>query len=138
MIDDVTYEAAARELIGYNIYRNDELIATVDANTLTYSESAPAGQTSYKITALYTEGESAPCEKITTTSVATIGSIGVNMNAKNGMISIEGAEGYEVSIATLDGKVIFHETAKATITLPVAKGLYIVTVGKTSTKLLAD
>ncbi|MBD5356072.1 MAG: fibronectin type III domain-containing protein [Bacteroides sp.] len=138
MIDDVTYEAAARELTGYNIYRNDELIATVDANTLTYSEAAPSGQVSYKVTAIYSVGESAPCEKIITTSVATIGSLGVNMSAKSGIITIEGADGYEVSIVALDGKVLFNGTANGTITLPVTKGLYIVTVGDTSAKLLAD
>lgn len=137
MIDDVTYEAAARELIGYNIYRNDELIATVDANTLDYCDSAPSGQVSYKVTALYNVGESAPCEQTTTVSVATIESIGVNMTAKNGIITIEGADGYDISIVTIDGKSIFSGKADGTIRIPAAKDIYIVTVGNKSTKLLA-
>lgn len=138
MIDDVTYEAAARELVGYNVYRNNELIATVDANTLTYSDVKTSGHVSYKVTALYSIGESAPCENAITDSVAIIESIGAGVDAKDGKIYVEGADGCEVSIVALDGKVLFNGTARGTVALPVAKGLYIVTVAGKSAKLLVD
>lgn len=136
MIDDVTYEAAARELTGYNIYRDGELVATVGADTLTYSEADNGEKASYEVTAVYNAGESAPCEKVSLTSVAMIGSLGVSVSATDGMITIAGAEGHEVSVIAADGKVIFSGKANGTVNIPAAQGVYAVKVDKASAKIL--
>lgn len=136
MIDDVTFEPAARELIGYKVYRNDELIATLGADKLTYTEDAPKGEISYKVTALYKNGESAPCEKVVTLSVVNIGAAGASVTAANGMIVISGAEGEEVNVTALDGKTIYNGVAASTVKVPVDNGVYMVTIGKRTVKIL--
>ena len=58
-IDDVTYEAGDGVLTGYNVYRNGELIGTVDTSTLKYTdETSTSGTNVYSVTAVYTDGES--------------------------------------------------------------------------------
>ncbi|MDZ4181750.1 MAG: choice-of-anchor J domain-containing protein, partial [Candidatus Cloacimonadaceae bacterium] len=51
-----------RALLGYNVYRNDVLIANVPSpTTLTYDDTdLSSGFHSYKVTAVYTSGESIP------------------------------------------------------------------------------
>lgn len=61
MIDDVTYEGKPLTLNGYNIYCDNVLVGTVDANTQTFdhnTESLASGQHIYNVTAVYAEGES--------------------------------------------------------------------------------
>mgnify|MGYP006279408213 CR=1 FL=1 len=49
------------ELISYNLYRNNRLFDTVDANILTYTnENLQSGEYSYYLTAEYLQGESEP------------------------------------------------------------------------------
>ncbi len=51
------------EILSYNIYRNDELIAEVDTNQNSYlDENLPDGVYQYGVTAVYAEGESDPSE----------------------------------------------------------------------------
>ncbi len=50
-----------RNLLSYNVYKNDELLATIPVGTLTYSDfNVLYGIQQYKVTALYSEGESVP------------------------------------------------------------------------------
>lgn len=61
---------ATRDLTGYNIYRNDALIATVDAATLTYTDvEPPVGSHEYYVTAIYPAGESEPSNSASFTGI---------------------------------------------------------------------
>ena len=69
MIDDVKYEAGSGLLVGYNLYRDQQFVATVDANQNEWvDEHVPDGTHTYAITAVYAEGESAPTysQRVTT------------------------------------------------------------------------
>ena len=69
MIDDVQYEAGSGLLTGYNLYRDEQLVATVDANQTTWvDQNVPDGTHLYAVTARYAEGESAPtfAQRVTT------------------------------------------------------------------------
>jgi hypothetical protein len=57
-VDDVTYEAPAMTPVGYNIYKNGNKIASVDANTTTYTDASGETNDVYTVTAVYAEGES--------------------------------------------------------------------------------
>lgn len=57
-VDDVTYEAPAMIPTGYNIYKNGNKIASVDANTTTYTDASGETDDVYNVTAVYAEGES--------------------------------------------------------------------------------
>jgi len=52
----------SRALLGYNIYRNDAVIANItDPTTLAYTDiGLTSGMFTYKVTAVYTSGESVP------------------------------------------------------------------------------
>lgn len=138
MVDDVTYEAADRELTGYYIYRDGNIIAKVDAETLTYSEPIPTKEAKYKVTALYTIGESSPCEELTSSSATTLEAIGAKVIAANGSLIINNANENMINIVSIDGKTIFNEKSKGTISLPVSKGIYIIQIGNHVTKILVD
>lgn len=62
MIDDVRYEGARLELTGYNVYRDNELFATVAADATTCRVAVPADESEetheYAVTAVYAPGES--------------------------------------------------------------------------------
>lgn len=48
-----------RSLVGFKIYRNDQIIAQTEPTVLTWTDQNPvAGANTYYVTALYTEGES--------------------------------------------------------------------------------
>jgi len=55
-----------RDLLSYNIYRNNELITTVPLDVLSYSDmNLPGGTYTYFVTAVYTEDESVPSNTVT-------------------------------------------------------------------------
>lgn len=65
--DDITYAPAVVEYapIGYNIYRDGEMINGQPVTTTSYTDAdASEGVHSYCVTTLYEKGESAPCEAI--------------------------------------------------------------------------
>lgn len=60
-IDDVTYEAGAGTVTGYNVYRDNILAATVKGGTETFTDTeAENGTHTYSVTAVYADGESMP------------------------------------------------------------------------------
>lgn len=60
--DDITYDAAedSAKILGYNIYRDGELIATVDSLTNSYVDNLGKNDTvhKYNVTVVYSTGES--------------------------------------------------------------------------------
>ena len=91
-IDDITYIAGIGMPIGYNIYRNGELVATVNGNASSYTDTAIQGDGVYKyaVTAVYDDGESAPvlASPVVITAIDGIG----------------GANGKTYTVYSIDGK----------------------------------
>lgn len=138
MIDDVTYETAERELIGYNVYRDGRAVANVGPETLDYSEQAQASGSTYQITAVYSCGESAPCEKASVSSVSLINPMEFDVTAKDGILRIGNSDGRDVRVTAVDGKVIFNGTSRGTTSISAPKGIYIVTIGSKSAKIMME
>ncbi|MCI7597390.1 MAG: choice-of-anchor J domain-containing protein [Prevotella sp.] len=112
MLDDFTYETSTAP-VGYNVYRDDKLMAT--ATTLNYTDAtAKKGETyTYKVTAVYMDGsESAP---ISTTIATTISQL-ENSGATN------------FNVYTLDGVQVLKD-AKSLKGLK--EGVYIINGVKT-------
>lgn len=67
-LDDITYRVGAGKPVKYNIYRDNELVGTVDGATLTFSGNVgEVGQGEYSVTAVYVDGrESKPVTAIAT------------------------------------------------------------------------
>ncbi len=111
VIDDVTYTAGVGKPIGYNVYRNGELVATVSGETTSYTDAtSPAdGTYTYSVTAVYDDGESAP---VSATPVV-ISAIG----------GVDAANGKTYTVYTVDGKRV---AAGVKSLNGLKKGVYIV------------
>ena len=74
-VDDVTYKVGSDMPVGYNIYRDGELVGHVDGSgNTTYTDSAaPEGTHTWSVTAVYADGEeSAPVEAQDVTAITEI------------------------------------------------------------------
>ena len=114
-IDDVTYISGAGILSGYNIYRNGQLIATVDAKTLGYvdAESADASNV-YSVSAVYTDGESDPVSASVATAISNVE-----------------ASGKKLDVYTIDGRLVGEGL---TSTKRLRSGVYVINGQKVTVK----
>ena len=95
LVDDVTYEKGTEIVMGYNVYRNDQLLKTMSPDQTEFvDETAEAGEKyTYAITALYESGESEPIIAIVDTT--------------NGIQDVENVLGTKTyNVYTLDGQLI--------------------------------
>ena len=74
MIDDITFTIEEKTVVGYKVYRDGQLIATLPATTTTYTDLTVQGDLqsphSYTVTAIYEQGES-----LSSNAVETAGTI---------------------------------------------------------------
>ncbi|MDE7190750.1 MAG: choice-of-anchor J domain-containing protein [Muribaculaceae bacterium] len=138
MVDDVTYRAAGREVIGYNIYRDNNLLAIVDASTLNYTDTTATGDAVYRITAVYATAESAPGNEARVSEVENIISHIYRVAVSEGTLTVSNADGQLVSVVSIDGKLIYSAKVTDVMSLPLSHGVYIVTIGEKSIKVMVD
>ncbi|MDE5788758.1 MAG: hypothetical protein K2H79_09530, partial [Bacteroidaceae bacterium] len=142
MVDDVTYIPASMELTiaGYNVYRDGVKVNADLVEATAYTDANVAdGEHNYAVTVVYDKGESA-ISNVVTVSVAT----GINgmatktatISAANKMITVTNAAGENVSICTIDGKVVYNAAVSDAVSVPVESGIYIVKVGKAVVKAI--
>lgn len=147
MIDDVKFTPAggaprALTLAGYHIYRDGKRITTapVAGNSFVDTDVVPNQTYSYRITANYNaEGESAPSDEAIVMAMSGVGSLSgsaVSVYARDGYLNIAGAEGMQIAVASVDGLVVAVEDGKELNRIPVASGVYIVTVGNRTFKVI--
>ncbi|MDE5876474.1 MAG: choice-of-anchor J domain-containing protein [Muribaculaceae bacterium] len=138
MVDDVTYRAAGREVIGYNIYRDNNLLATVDASTLNYTDTTATDDAVYRITAVYATAESAPGNEARVSEVENIISNISHVAVSEGTLTVSNANGQLISVVSIDGKVIYHAKVADVMSLPLSHGVYVITIGEKSIKVMVD
>lgn len=141
-IDDFSYIAAGSELDlehkGYNLYRNNEKIATLAPDQVS-TVDIPTTEAAYRyhLTAVYNRGESKAA------NVAEVDfSLGINAPVAgrpivlglDGMIEIRNADTLAVRIYAVDGKML--HTGNGNATVAVAPGIYTVCVADSSYKVL--
>ncbi len=132
----------ALELLGYNIYRNGERINQEPVGDLTYvDENLENGNYIYKVTAIYDKGESGYSNSVT----LTVGDGGIN-GVETGLkiysvkqsIVIEGAKDKNISIISLDGRIMRQEKItedKAVIEISTS-GIYFVKANEEVEKVI--
>lgn len=142
MIDDVTYETGIDfkdlSIVGYNVYRNAVKVnAEPEAECEYLDTEAVAQNNEYAVTAVYTVGESKASDKImvTTTGIDNV-LAGVEIVAEAGQIIVTGAEGQQVSVVAVDGKVVFAAAGEAKTVATVTPGVYVVKAGAKVAKVL--
>lgn len=142
-IDDISFVAAdAAEieysLVGYNVYRNQGHIARVEDQSFTDENVAPGTHT-YHVSALYTIGESRVGEGTSVNHATGVNDAlagALKIIAGRQIITVAGAEGSAISIAAPDGRIVAGAAGAAHNVFNVAPGIYIVSVGQTTAKVL--
>lgn len=118
-LDDITYEASApgsgETIVAYNIYRDGELLASVDGNTLAYVDEAGDGTShTYNVTVVYEDENGVRTESPFSNTVSATASIDEFFNS-------EAISGYNVY--TVDGKTVISH-GKDIKSIP--SGIYII------------
>ncbi len=128
-------------LEGYNIYRNEQKIATEETpwpyNAWTQTETLPDGTYTYKVTAVYNTGESAPCEPLEiTVSALDIALAGdITVAAAQSHITVTGAGNMEVRVFNPAGALLFSGDAETLRRHTFNPGSYIVAVAARTFKV---
>ncbi len=142
-IDDISYEGANpysdAVIAGYNIYRdglklNESPIVGTQFIDNGYDDS---GDHVYNVTVVYDFGESRGSNDavISTSGIAAVENSNIQISNVGHDLVVSGAEGYMTSVYTVEGTTIYRALAPATLRLPLAPGIYIVTAGTTTAKI---
>lgn len=137
LLDEISYWPEYLEVKGYRIYRDNEPVATVGADTKIYREPAPAESGhEYMVSALYGEGESLPSEKLTIdiSGISDSCQEGISIHSRRGGIVINNAGRALVSIASSCGMTIYESRGEDTVDLELPQGIYIVRIDNTTYK----
>ncbi len=141
MMDDFTFtpRPAMRdaELLGYNVYRDGIKLNDAPVAETSYSDKT-SKKAEYTVTAVYTNGESGPSNHVVVdpvTGISGIGSDNADVIVAGHTIFVNNATGKTVSVISVDGRTIYRSGAGEHHSVEVATGIYIVTVGNSSTKV---
>lgn len=88
-IDDVKYTVGGGTPVGFNVYVDENLVATTDGETMTYTygEELSEGAHDFSVTAVYGNAESAP---VTATIDITTGISEISANAEVEIYTVDG------------------------------------------------
>lgn len=146
MIDEVSYYAGETNVISYNVYRNNELIANLTPETLSYADfPEEAGLYTWFVTAVYEAGESNPSNPITiytdgsdAVQAAGYDDVVVWYNNSRGTLDITSSEAIEsVELYDMQGVLLYANTNIATTqytadVLHFAPAVYVAKVNTTN------
>lgn len=145
-MDDITYtplygSTSKLTLNGYNIYRDNTLLAT--SNDTTYLDtSAGSAAHVYVVTANWAQGESMPSNEYSVKGSADLINSAATSNIRifggNRTISIVGADGHVANIYTTTGAAVFSKSVNGNAIVNVAPGMYIVRVGGKVAKVMVQ
>ncbi|MCM1452251.1 MAG: choice-of-anchor J domain-containing protein [Clostridium sp.] len=143
MIDDVTFTPHGSinplAFVGYNVYRNGQKINSEVLTEPSYLDAAPAASRAaaanvYHVTAVYEPGESELSEAWSETSSLQSVSASYSVKAVGNEIIVSGARGQQVSIYSVDGKLVYTAAGDCRVSLP--GGFHIVAVGEYTKKVM--
>ena len=135
---DLSNAPADLTLVGYDIYRDGVKINDEPVGETEYVDTDAAdGEHSYVVITVYDRGASAPSNAVTlaATGINDALAAGISISAGKGTITVAGAEGQTLSVAAVDGKVVYTATAAARTTVNVAAGVYVVKAGNKIVKV---
>lgn len=142
MVDDVTLRLKSCDPIeltlqGYNIYRDGVKVNDAPVSALSFTDNdAPAGDHTYKVTAVYREGESLPSNPASAyAAISAAPADAVNVYGGRGFISVTGAQGLDATVCNVGGMTIFDGSIADDGRIWVSPGIYVVTVAGKSYKV---
>ncbi len=135
LVDDITFVPAhpfeGLELIGYNVYRDNEKVNTEALVTEAYIDSEVSeGKHFYNVSAIFNRGESRLSDsadiEITGVSAPMISS---NVKIYGDKVIISNPELKKIRIDSVTGLQILSEEGKQTLEVSLESGIYVVTIG---------
>ena len=140
-LDDFEFTPAQPQsrLEGFNIYRDGKLIESdYPDNDYTDKDVDLANGVTYQVTAVHAEGESVFSNLVTVSLTGIDNTIAgdVTIRGEHEAIVVEGAQGANVAVYTVDGRMIYSGAAAEVQRIPAATGLYIVRAGAAAAKVL--
>lgn len=139
LLDDITYtplfgSTTKLTLEGYNVYRDNELIATRVSEPAFVDRTAAAGDHVYNVTSVWAEGESnySDAANCLTTGVNAISGEAI-VKISKGMITVKGSAKGSCVLTPAGIKVAASSEADATY--KVAPGVYLVQTGNRIAKV---
>lgn len=139
MVDDVTFQPAGGgqlTLEGYEVYRDGVKITDTLVEETEYVDTdAVVSEHEYVVVAVFTTGKSAP-SNVASLSFSDLEELlgGVSVTTAPGTILVAGAEGLQVSVVAVDGKLLYSAEGNATVN--VLPGVYVVKAGEKIVKVL--
>ena len=144
LLDDITYtplygSTTPVTLQGYNVYRDNELIAS-NVTSTTYSDNIESGMGyTYNVTAVWKEGESNFSNPTGVNgggaSVGELDGERISVRSLKGAIEIKGAEGKRIEIYNLSGIRVAESVDGAKTLFSLSEGVYVVRIGERTFKM---
>lgn len=137
MLDDVTYEKASDNLVlqGFNIYLEEEIVASLHKDCLSYEYATDKESPNLYVTAVYNAGESSRELAFGTGIISDVRNENITVVGQKGSILVNGAYGKLVSVYSMCGQLVSNMISDGDIRLEAAPGIYIVKVGKDAFKI---
>lgn len=141
LVDDVTFERVYNrnlKLTGYNVWRDSEKVNGEPVTESKFVDMAPGGTHTYRVTAVYAQGESAGSESV---EVSTAGldeitpESPVKIITGKGYVTISGMTGEQVCIYDISGVRVYDEVISEATTIQLVPGVYILRVGPATYKI---
>lgn len=140
MVEDITFkrlEGFDGELLGYNVYRNGTKITPEPVKDVAFTDNDPDREMcTYHVSAMYDKGESELSEPITLTLSGLDTNLSATMSVKvdGNDIVVTAADEKIVTVNAIDGRTIHIGKGNSRIT--VLPGIYLVTIGNQSVKVI--
>ena len=134
LIDDITCTPASNKanltLEGYNVYRNGVKLNESPVTAATYSDKISGEDVyRYNVTSVFSVGESSFSNTAQVSLNTGIGDNAIGegrIYGTEGAIVIEGMAGADVTIYTVDGRLVQQVKAEPSTRVAVSKGVYVV------------
>lgn len=141
MVDDVTLRLKSNDLItltmqGYNIYRDGNLLNATPVSPLEYVDTKAGSEGhEYRVTTVYTEGESVASDVSTVSAgISEVTAGDILVYARGGDIIIKADPSVETAVYTTAGVLVYSGKGSATVTAPA--GVYLVKTADKVTKVI--
>lgn len=137
-IDDIRFKGKPLTLKGYKIYRDDEPVASVDGNTLSYRVNSIPGTHTYRVGAVFEEGESALSNTVKTLGIDEIGASSLKVSGHKGCIIIENCNDADVAIYDMTSAKVFDSHVDGNCRVEMSSGVYIVMIRNNRYKVMVN
>lgn len=143
LVDNVSLRLAggqpeALKLTGYNVYRNGVRINKAPVTEKSFADHFEEDGTHvYAVTAVYEQGESNSVHSsVELSGLVSVVADGISVKGYNGSVAIFGAEGLNVNVASVDGRVLYNGIGTDRMTVKADRGVVMVKVGNRTFKVI--